>query len=70
MEDIYWDVMRGLTWPLFNYIPAYEEVNDEQVLIDEEGDLVIYGETKRWPSFSYWLVPGTQEDARLWALTH
>jgi hypothetical protein len=42
----------------------YEWDDDYTSVIDEEGDLVIYGVGTGWPSFSYWLVPGTQVEER------
>jgi hypothetical protein len=47
---------------LYRYHWGQYEWDDEGAIsvIDEDGDLVVYACGTRWPSFSYWLVPGTQ----------
>jgi hypothetical protein len=38
----------------------YDWDDDQRSVIDAEGDLVVYAAGNGWPSFGFWLVPGTE----------
>lgn len=38
----------------------YDWDDDTRSVIDADGDLIFYAAGMGWPSFSYWLIPGTQ----------